>query len=337
MAGAATDAVCLVRRDGEGVQELTPPRFDEIDRLLAEPATMVWLALTNPGPRELALLSDEFDIHPLALEDTQKRGQRPKIDSYTDQHMLVVYEALPREGERAEGEDGPLADFELAELHLFTARNAVVSVEWAPSPAVQAARRHFERHPDAGPGELLYAIADAAADSYFPVLDAIAERVDALEDRVLAGETDAEGLRAMLSMKRELLELRRVLGPMRDVANMLLRRDLPIVDATTMPYFQDLYDHLVRLLEQLDVDRDLLASVVDARMTVTSNSLNAVMKRLTAITVLLMAPTLIAGIYGMNFVGMPELGWPWGYPMALGIMATTMVVVYVYFRRRDWF
>ena len=142
---------------------------------------------------------------------------------------------------------------------------------------------------------------DAAVDSYFPELDRLSDRIDALEDRVLAGDADRSGLVELLELKRRLLELRRVLAPMRDMANALLRRDIGIVSDKSLPYYQDLYDHLVRVLDQVDLYRDLLATVLDARMTVASNSLSAIMKRLTAFTVILMVPTLIAGIYGMNF------------------------------------
>ena len=125
-----------------------------------------------------------------------------------------------------------------------------------------------------------------------------------------------------------------MVSPQRDVANALLRRDLPLVDEPSAPYFQDLYDHLIRVLDQLDLQRDMLAPALEANLSVTSNNLNAVMKRLTAFTVILMVPTLIAGIYGMNFLYMPELGWPFGYPVALAAMATSMIVAYVYFRRQ---
>nr|MBA2263664.1 magnesium and cobalt transport protein CorA [Chloroflexota bacterium] len=144
-------------------------------------------------------------------------------------------------------------------------------------------------------------------------------------------------LREVLAVKRRLLELRRILAPMRDVANQLLRRDVDLVGPSALPYYQDLYDHLVRVLDQLDVYRDLLATVLDARLTVASNSLNAIMKRLTAFTVILMVPTLIAGIYGMNFDRMPELDWPLGYPFALGLMALAVVAAVAWFRSRNWF
>jgi magnesium transporter len=328
---APTSAFCLVRRDGRGVEALPATRFDDIDRLRTQPGTLVWLALRDPVAADLALLEGEFGLHPLALEDVRKRGQRPKLDSYPEQHMVVLHEALA---------GGSAASVELGELHLFAGPGWVVSVQWGDSPAVAAARQAFERSadPDAEhAGGLLYAIFDAAADSYFPVLDAMAERMDALEDEVLSGGSSQGGMREMLAIKRQLLELRRVLAPMRDVANALLRRDVPIIDAAAAPYYQDLYDHLVRILDQLDLYRDLLASVLDARLTMTSNSLNAVMKRLTAITVILMAPTLIAGIYGMNFHVMPELAWPLGYPFAIGLMLLTMAGAFLFFRAHDWF
>lgn len=124
---------------------------------------------------------------------------------------------------------------------------------------------------------------------------------------------------------------------MRDVANQLVRRDLEIVDVDSLPYYQDLYDHLIRVIDQLDLYRDLLATVLDARLSVASNNLNAIVKRLAAFTVILMLPTLIAGIYGMNFDVMPELQWPLGYPFALGLMAVAVVLAVTFFRRRSWF
>ena len=169
------------------------------------------------------------------------------------------------------------------------------------------------------------------------LLDRLSDKIEDLEDRILAGGQDGDTLRLILGLKRELLELRRSLSPQRDVANALLRRDLPLVDDASAPYFQDLYDHLVRVLDQLDLQRDLLASALEANLSVTSNNLNEVVKRLTAFTVILMVPTLIAGVYGMNFRFMPELSSPLGYPFALGVMAVAMIGAAVFFKRNGWF
>ncbi len=328
MTDAAEHPLVILARHPDGsVEELPKARIQEIDELTDRPGTLVWVSATSPDDGEIAHFEREFRLHPLAVEDLRKQHQRPKLDAFEEQHMIVAYEAV------ADAPDG------LSEIHVFVGAGWLLSVHWTPTPMLDAVRTRFARRRDevTNPaGELLYALLDAAVDSYFPELDTISDRIDALEDRVLEGNDDRESLREILHLKRRLLDLRRVLAPMRDVANALLRRDLEIVDASSTPYYQDLYDHLVRVLDQLDVYRDLLAAVLDARLTVASNNLNTVMKRLTAFTVILMVPTLIAGVYGMNFRFMPELGWPFGYPLALSVMAAAVVVSVTYFRRKGW-
>jgi magnesium transporter len=326
---ATDDSLVILARHADGrVEKVMVERLDEVDRLIAEPGTLVWVCVASPSHGLITDLQREFGLHPLAVEDLRKRNQRPKLDSYEGQHVLVAYEAVPEETVR------------LSELHLFFAKSWMLSVQFGPMPMVDAALRRFA---DSIPGQadsvdaLVYLVLDAAVDSYFPELDRLSERIDALEDQVLAGDADRQGLIELLDLKRRLLELRRVLAPMRDMANALLRRDTEIVSEKALPYYLDLYDHLVRVLDQLDLYRDLLATVVDARMTVASNSLSAIMKRLTAFTVVLMVPTLIAGIYGMNFEHMPELEWPLGYAYALALMAGAVIVAVTWFRRNGWF
>jgi len=319
--------LALVRRSDGRIEELAAGRLDEIDRLAATEGTLVWVSATSPGEAEIEILRREFDLHPLAVEDVQKRGQRPKLDPYAAQHMIVAYEVI-------EAEPG------LSEIHLFIGPGWLLTVSWDPTPLMDGIRQRFADGKGlggGGGGELLYAVLDAVVDSYFPELDRLSERIGDLEDRVLEGAADRGSLRDVLVIKRRLLDLRRILAPTRDVANQLLRRDLDIIEPATVPYYQDLYDHLVRVIDQLDVYRDLLAAVLDARLTVASNSLNAIMKRLTAFTVILMVPTLIAGIYGMNFDHIPELRWPFGYPLALGLMAFAVVAALTFFRRKGWF
>lgn len=324
---AADDSVLIIVRHPDGRIE-EGARIGEIDRLIALPGTLVWVHVSSPGDELISELQREFGLHALAVEDLRKRNQRPKLDTYEGQRVLVAYEAVPEETIR------------LSEMHLFFAEKWVLSVQFGPMPMVDAALRRFTA---GGPGladsvdALVYLVLDAAVDSYFPELDRLSDRIDALEDRVLAGDADRGGLIELLELKRRLLELRRVLAPMRDMANALLRRDIGIVSDKALPYYQDLYDHLVRVLDQVDLYRDLLATVLDARTTVASNSLSAIMKRLTAFTVILMVPTLIAGVYGMNFESMPELEWPLGYAWALGLMTTAVVVAVTWFRRNGWF
>ena len=317
----------LVRHPDGRVEDLGAERLDEIDQLCAIDGTLVWVSATAPDPDTVEILRREFDLHPLVVEDVQKRAQRPKLDAYENQHVIVAYEVT-------EAEAG------LSEIHIFIGPGWLVTITWDPTPLLDGLRQQFAEGKGlggGGVGELLYAVLDAVVDSYFPEVDRLSDRISDLEDRVLEGDADRGSLREVLQVKRRLLDLRRIVGPTRDVANQLLRQDLNVIEAATVPYFQDLYDHLVRVIDQLDVYRDLLAAVLDTRLTVASNNLNAIMKRLTAFTVVLMVPTLIAGIYGMNFHNMPELSWPLGYPLALGLMTVAVVAAVVFFRRRGWF
>lgn len=319
----------LIRR-GPKVESLAADRLPDLHRIVAEPGTLASVHVLNPSDELIAELAREFQLHPLAVEDLRKQHQRPKLDTYENQHMVVAYEAT----DASNGTGG------LAEVHIFVGASWVLTIHWTATPMIDAVHERLASHPGSigdSPGELLYALLDAAVDSYFPELDVLSDRIDALEDRVLESEADRGTLREMLAIKRRLLDLRRVLAPMRDLTNVLLRRETTLVDASVVPYFQDLYDHLVRVLDQLDVYRDLLASVLDARLSLASNSLNAIMKRLTAFTVVLMIPTLIAGIYGMNFTFMPELDWAAGYPFALGLMALAGGGAITFFWRRGWF
>jgi len=327
-----TNRTCLARLPSGDLQELSASEFDTIDGLRKKPDHVIWLDIASPTADDLDLLHDEFSVHPLALEDLRKRRQRPKLDTYAEQQIIVTYEVLEP--------SQPDEHFELGELHLFAGPGYLVSVRWHGSPAIEEVERRFRERPDAvarTPGSLVYAILDAALDGFFPLLDRLTDKIEDLEEMILAGGRSSDTLRTILGLKRKLLELRRNLSPQRDVANALLRRDLPLVDDTSAPYFQDLYDHTIRVLDQLDLQRDLLASALEANLSVTSNALNAVMKRLTAFTVVLMVPTLIAGIYGMNFHFMPELSWPLGYPVVLGVMLLTMAGAALFFRARDWF
>jgi magnesium transporter len=330
---AESRRTCLVLENGR-VRRIQGGELGRIDRLRSEPGALVWLDLELPGAADLELLREEFDVHPLAIEDLQRQGQRPKLDTYDEQHVLVAYEVRgvpdnPDERRSAFGE-----------IHLFAGPGYLVSVRWGTSPAIEQTQARFETRSEtvgASVGSLLYVVLDTIVDGYFPIIDELNDRVDELEAELLGHATDSEGLRRLLGLKRTMLELRRIVAPLRDVANALLRREIPIIDERALPYLNDLYDHLVRVIDSLDVLRDLVAATLDANLAATNNSLNAVMKRLTAFTVVIMLPTLIAGIYGMNFRNMPELTSPYGYPVALALMVATVIGAVAYFRRHGWF
>ncbi|HEY7464162.1 MAG TPA: magnesium/cobalt transporter CorA [Candidatus Limnocylindria bacterium] len=329
---APSGRTCILRHHDGRLEEVdlshaAIARLDSSEQL-------AWLDYTDPDADDLADLAKRVDLHELALEDLRKRRQRTKLDSYRGQKVIVAYEVT-------DGADAR-PDFTLGEMHLIAGNDYLVTVHWGPSPAIDEVRDRWRQQPDAvatSQGGLLYALLDTVADGYFPLLDRLSERIDELQDRIVSGERDANesALRNVLDVKRELLELRRVVAPLRDVANALLRRDVAAIDDALVPYYQDLYDHLVRVLDTIDLYREMLAAALDANLSMTSNNLNVVVKRLTAFTVILMVPTLIAGIYGMNFDVMPELEWPFGYAFALALMACSMLAAYLFFRARDWF
>ncbi len=322
---------CLVLEAGHKVRKLDEARLDEIDRLRAKDGNLVWLDIADPQDDDIGLLEREFDLHALAVEDLRKRQQRPKMDSYHEQHVIVTYEVLAGTGKQ---------HHELGEMHLFAGKGYLVSVHWATSPALADVRGRLEQRAEAvggSAGALLYAVLDAVVDGYFPLLDRLSDRIDALEEQILSGDRGRATLRDVLVIKRELLELRRVLAPQRDVANQLLRREVGLIDDEAQPYYQDLYDHLIRVLDSVDLYRDLISATLDANLSVTSNNLNTVMKRLTALTVVLILPTLVASIYGMNFRFIPGLDSPFGFWASLIGMALLMIIAAAYFKAKDWF
>lgn len=248
---------------------------------------------------------------------------------------MVAYEALARDP----GPDGDASDVTYSELHIFAGPGYLVTVRWAPSPAIELTRQRFERRADVvgtSVGGLLYAVLDAIVDGYLPVLDALNDRLDELQSALLESDGGQDALQRLLVMKRSLLKLRHVAAPLREVANALLRRHAALIDDEALPYYNDLFDHLVRVLESVDLLRDLGAVTLDSSLASTNNTLNQVVKRLTVVTVILMIPTLIAGIYGMNFRYMPELEWVLGYPFAIGLMLVAVVAAVAYLRRNGW-
>lgn len=343
----------MVRTADGTLHELGAGELDRISELRSQGA-LVWLDLGDPSEEQIGLLEREFGAHPLAAEDMRKRRQRPKVDSYANQYLIVAYEVVLPDAESeatADGADGaddaddrPGPDAarsvpNLRELHLVAGDGYLVTLHWGASAAIDSTRVHFATRPssvDMTVAMLLYSVLDAVVDGYFPLLDRLNDRIEEIEEAVLVSSAQTT-VRDVLAAKRKLLELRRVLAPMRDVANSLLRRDVELIEDAAVPYYQDLYDHLIRVLDALDLYRDLVASTLDASLSVTSNNLAAVMKRLTAYTVIIAVPTLIASIYGMNFNYIPELRWLYGYPAALLGMVVAVLLLWRYFRSHDWF
>jgi len=227
-------------------------------------------------------------------------------------------------------------EIEPSELDLLLGRGWIVSVHYGPLPGVIDNSQLHERIPAVlarGADFLLYTLVDLVVDSYFPITDDVEDKIDSLEDRLLLRAHPGD-MNRLLSLKRSIVHIRRAVTPQREVLNQLTRHDFPFVRPENLVYFRDVYDHLIRIAEELDSLRDILSSVLEIHLASTSNQLNATMKRLTAYGTIFIAITAIAGIYGMNFKFMPELEWRYGYFFVLGVMAAISLGLYVYFKKR---
>jgi magnesium transporter len=305
--------------------------INEISELRANKNHLLWLDLFDPTTTELQKVGEEFNFHPLAMEDASHSHQRPKIEEYEDFFFVVFYSVAWNPKKRS---------MNICELKMFMGENYLVTVHQKPVAELEEAEQRWRRNAaqmERGIGVLLYSLLDAIVDHYFPIVDAMVERAEQMEDQIfqgMAGQRDFT--EKLLHLKKLFLQLRRIAGPERDVLNVLTNRDSPMFSETNLIYFRDIYDHLLRVADTLDLYRDQISSTMDANLAVVSNNLNVVMRTLAGASIILMTDALIAGIYGMNFDNMPELHWPLGYFGALALMVGVSVLLYFAFKRRGW-
>jgi len=303
--------------------------LDQISELLMQPRTLIWLDLEQPTATEVALLHNEFGFHPLAIEDAIQTHERPKIETYPGYYLIIFYSIEYDADKRA---------LHFLPITLFVGANYLVSIRTGPVRHVQQTLARWQGNgyvPGYQISSILYALIDGIVDDYFVVLDMIGEQIDDVEDAIFQrGRQEIAG--EIFTLKKDLLLLRRIVAPERDILNVLLRQEVRIFQPRELTYVRDVYDHLVRITESIDLYRDLLSSALDSYLSLQGNQLNQLVKVLTLWSIILMACSLVAGIYGMNFVLMPELEQPWGYPFALSLMITIAVSLAIYFKRRRW-
>jgi magnesium transporter len=300
----------------------------QISELCAVAPNIVWVDVADPTSEDFQRLATEFGFHPLSIEDCRNEHQRPKVEEYQGYYFVVLYEADLVMGK----------DLELRELNIFLGKNYLVTVHSQPIRAIATAERLWREWTDLaerGTGLLAYLLIDSIVDDYMPLLDAISDRMDDLEDHLFV-EFKPGAIEDIFRIKKELLFLRRSITPLRDVFNTLLRREQPIFSRETTVYFQDVFDHLIRVADTIDILRDMVGATMDAYLSISGNRMNVVMKRLTSISTILMSVTLVAGIYGMNFDYMPELKWKYGYVGTLASMLIIGIAIYLYFRKIKW-
>jgi magnesium transporter len=287
-----------------------------------------WLDLPQPGDDDLAVLEELFGFHPLALEDVRKSGQRPKLDNY-GRYAFVVFYGARDEGDRVG----------LIELHLFVSGSYVISIQQVPCAELDELRRTFERNPERGEQFVLYKIFDALTDSFFPVLSSMDDEIDTIENEVVQQPTDAQ-LQVIFRLKRDLVAMRRVVTPQRDLFARAIEdiTALPGLEPANHDYFRDVYDHLIRISDQIDSYRDLLTSAMDVYLSTVSNRLNQVMKQLTIIATIFLPLTFVTGFFGQNFAWLVRhidtLGAFLGY--GVGGLVVAAVLLLGWFRRAGY-
>lgn len=304
--------------------------LEQASEVQNSPDTILWLDLHNPSQQELAELGKKFSLHPLAIEDASHEHQRPKIEEYENFYFVVFYTARLTD-------DGGL---DICELDMFLGENYLITIHEGDMPELDEVERrwtHNVKQLEWGIGVLLYSLLDTLVDGYFPIVDTLAEQLEELEDN-LFNKTIKQNTftQKLLELKKQFLMLRRVVTPERDVLNNLTNRDNPIFERHTIVYFRDIYDHISRLTDALDLYRDQLGTTMDANLSLISNDLNVVMRTLTSASIILMADSLLAGIWGMNFVFIPELRLQYGYFGALALMALVSLLLLGVFKRLRW-
>jgi magnesium transporter len=294
-----------------------------------EPGTFVWIGLHEPTGGEFESVRKEFDLHELAVEDAVKAHQRSKLEIYGDS-VFVVLKPVSYDDRREQ--------IELGEVMLFLGDGFVVTVRHGEIGELAGVRSSLEGHPDllrCGTGAILHGVVDRVVDDYAPVISALDADIQEVEDEVFS-PSRANPAERIYKLKREVLEFHRAIAPLVDPLDLLALGKIPAVHEDLLPYFRDVYDHLIRAVDQVAAFRDLLTSVLEANLTQVSVRQNEDMRKISAWVAIVAVPTMVAGIYGMNFKHMPELQWIFGYPMVLGVILVSCFGLYRAFRRNGW-
>ena len=314
----------LVTPDGKRAEV----SVEEVRRRLEAPGAGFWLDIEDPGPDDYRLLRDDFRFHPLTVEDVQVQNQRPKLDEFPGYEFAVLFTAEARGDE-----------LEFREHHLYLSQSWLLTIHGEPAPPLDALRDRIAETSDLVRGQLAflkYLVINAVVESLFPTLDRLDETIDELEDGIVLGAT-AASLARISGLRHEVAELRRILGPQRDVFQRLLSHSLEQGSQELSLYWRDVYENLVRQYEQVDSLRDLLTSAMDVYLSTVSNRLGNTMKQLTVITTVFLPLNFLTGYFGMNFGFMvSRIGGPGPFALAMVLMAGVFAAQLLMFRRRGW-
>jgi magnesium transporter len=325
-------------RDGSAIEgHLT---LGDAERLIADEGNFVWIDVPDPQPDEIDALGAIFALHPLTIEDAHHRHQRPKVELFEGYAFVVAHPLAIRDAPEGQA----LVDQELVdqEFHAFVGRRYIATLRYGADPFSMKVVEHrwlgqAEMLASEGGGFASYVLLDEVVDGYLSIIEAFEDRADDLEDDVF-GEPESEGSdlqQRIFRLKREVVRLRRFAAPLRQSLD-LIQEEPRLAGTKLQPYYRDVSEHVIRVTELADNIRDLLTSLLEVRVSQVANRLNEITKKISAWAGIILVPTLIAGIYGMNFEHMPELGWRLGYPGAIGAMLLSGVILYTVFKRRGW-
>jgi len=314
-----------------GVLELQGFPVDDISEYIADESAVVWLDLRDPDRHDLNVLSAEFGLHPVAIEDALYMHERPKLDRYRSHLFLAAYAV------HLDQVTGELATSELA---AFVTERALITVRKDDGLDIGAVVGYWDASSDLakyGVGYLLHGLLDNVVDGHFAAVQKLDDAIEGLEDRLFAEspKMDREVQRRSFELRKSLVLLRRVVLPMREVVNSLMRRDLRVVSEPLHPYYQDVYDHVLRATEWTESLRDLVTTILETNLTIQGNRMNIITKKVTSWAAIIAVPTFVTGLYGMN-VPYPGFARSWGVGASFGLMFGFAIVLYVVFRRKDW-
>ena len=320
---------CVAYQNGKKLGDIT---VAEISDYVTRPECFVWVALFEPTKDEIDEMATEFDLHPLAVEDARSGHQRPKIEEYDDQ-LFVVLQTLEPVSESADNE------FIRGEVDIFVGPNYILSVRHRTNKGFGNVRARTEREPALlkyGAGFVLYALMDTVVDRYFPILDSMESELEQIEEQIFVRNAARSNIESLYALKQRLMVLKHAVDPLMEATGKLYGGRVPQVCSGMQEYFRDVYDHLHRIHASIEGIREMLTTAIQVNLGMISLSESEVTKRLAAWAAIIAVPTMVAGIYGMNFKNMPELEWSFGYPLSIAVMVVIDVYLYLKFKKTRW-
>ena len=317
---------CAAYAEGKRVADVN---LSDVHTALKDPKQFVWIGLHEPSEEVLQSVKQEFNLHELAVEDAHNAHQRPKVEIYNDSIFVVLRTVYMNQHQH----------IEFGETHFFVGNNFVVVVRHGSSIPYTEVRARCESTPEQlkkGQGFVLYAVMDFIVDMYFPIVHELEQELETIESKIFKEKPSRETTEQIYELKRELLEVKRAVSPLVDVCNKLMRFEIKCISEETRPYFRDVYDHVMRINENVDNTRELLNSAMEANFSLISISQSDVSKKFAGWAAIIAVPTMVAGFYGMNFKFMPELEWHYGYFAVIIVTLSICFTMYHFFRKSGW-